>query len=535
VDAIYLGHAWNPETGREAGPVTCDLNGHFLLLAPTGSGKGVGLEIPNLLIGLRTVSVLSIDPSGQNAAVCAAARREMGQQVLCLNPFRLHVGRYPDLQSAGCNPLVGIHTRGRLFYQQCAAIGEALIKLEGKDPHWPESARGLITGMIMWEVLKAEREGRAPLLENVRTMLCEPEETGGDGRLKAGLRFHAAAMIASRHWQIADLAGRFIKEESREIDSIASTARTQTEWLLSVPMRADLRKNGINWSQLMDRLTTIFVIIPAEFLESQEGTVWLRLIIMAALRAFYERAGRRRNVDKTVFMLSEFAQLGHLKAVEAARGQARKYGVRLWPVLQDVHQLAALYGPRGPESFAGQCRAMFSFAPGDWESAEWMSRRSGEHDVRMPSASEGEDGRVSVNYSIHRERVWKPEDILGLPPYHGLVWFHGRARPVPVYAEPYVDEHGRVRPQYLRAGARPDPYHVADDENDPQLGDADAMLEAYAAAKGRREEITYTAPPVLPDLTTPSRRKGFWAEMRESFLRGRDGRPWRDRDSRQTK
>ena len=304
-------------------------------------------------------------------------------------------------------------------------------------------------------------------------------------------------MILDGHWQIADLAGRFIKENSREIDSIVSTARTQTEWLLSVPMREDMLKNGIDWSQLADRLTTIFVIIPPEYLETREGIAWLRLIIMAALRAFYERAGRRK-IDKTVFMLSEFAALGELKAIEAARGQGRKYGVRLWPVLQDIHQLGKLYGPKGPESFAGQCRAVFAFAPGDWESAEWMSRRSGEHDVRMPSASQSEDGRVSVNYSIHRERMWRPEDILDLPPYHGLVWYHGRARPTPVYAPPYwlIPECKRV--------ARLDPFHAGDDdgEDDP--------------------------PPAMPVPPSPA-RKGFWAEMRDSFERGRDGRPWRER------
>jgi type IV secretion system protein VirD4 len=524
-DEIHLGREWNPDTGRLGGPVTCPLIGHFELLAPTGSGKGASLEIPNLCLGLRGVSVLSIDPAGQNAAVCAEARRKMGHEVICLNPFDLHARRYPDLQSAGCNPLAGFDRRSSLFYEDCAAIGEALIKLEGKDPHWPESARGLITGLIMWEVVKAQAERRDPLLENVRSMLCEPEAEDADGNLVAGLRYHAERMIGSGHWQIGDLAGRFIKEGSREIDSIASTARTQTEWLLSEPMRADLCKNGISWSQLADKLTTVFVILPAQFLESREGTVWLRLIIMAALRAFYERAGRRR-VDKTVFMLSEFAQLGELKAIESARGQGRKYGVMLWPVLQDIHQLAGLYGPKGPESFAGQCRAVFAFAPGDWPSAEWMSRRSGERDAMLPSASESDSG-VSVNYSIHRERAWPPEKILGLPPFHGLVWYHGLARAVPVYAEPYVDRNGKIRPEYLRAGARPDPYHDHEEEDDPR-GDVDAMLNAYAAAKGTKEQISIArqpAPPALPARSSP--RKGLWAEMRESFEAGRAGRRWR--------
>ncbi|MGH7065499.1 MAG: type IV secretory system conjugative DNA transfer family protein [Stellaceae bacterium] len=153
---ILLGKKWNPDTGRKGKPATVDLESNFELIAPPGSGKGAALEIPNLLVGLKGCSVLSIDPSGQNAAVCAEARRAAGNEVVCLNPFGLHVDQYPDLNSAGCNPLANIDPRSPFFYQDCAAVGEALIKLENDTQrHFPESARGLITGLIMWEVLKA--------------------------------------------------------------------------------------------------------------------------------------------------------------------------------------------------------------------------------------------------------------------------------------------------------------------------------------------------------------------------------------------
>jgi hypothetical protein len=133
---------------------------------------------------------------------------------------------------------------------------------------------------------------RAPLLQNVRRMLCEAEAKDAEtGELTAGLRFHAACMIASGHRQIADLAGRYIKDGSREIDSIVSTSRTQTEWLLSEPMCSDLCKDGVKWSQLVEKPTTVFVMVPAHFLETQEGSVWLRLITMSALRELYSRAG----------------------------------------------------------------------------------------------------------------------------------------------------------------------------------------------------------------------------------------------------
>jgi type IV secretion system protein VirD4 len=480
---IRLGREWNHKTGRAGAPVTFDpeRDGHFLLLAPPGSGKGVSLEIPNLLLELRDCSVLSIDPSGQNAAVCAEARRRIGNDVLCLNPYGLHVGRYADLQSVGFNPLAGIDPRSPLFLQDCQAVGEALVKIEGHDTHWTQSARGLVTGLIMWEVLKSFRERRAPLLENVRSMLCEPEAKDGDGLLTAGLRFHAAQMIAIGHRQISDLAGRFIKEGSREIDSVISTARTQTEWLLSEPMCSDLRHNGIgDWARLLDRLTTVFVIVPAEFLESQEGSVWLRLVILAALRALYARAGRRQ-VQTVMFMLSEFAQLGKLTAIETARSQGRKYGVRLWPVLQDIHQLTApsMYGPHGHESFAGQCGAVFAFAPGDWESAEWMSRRSGEEDVKVPGLSQSEHGET-ISWSFQRQRRWPPEKILSLPEYHGLVWYHGQSQAVPVYAVPYFDD-----PECKRL-ARPDPYHDSGGDDAGLLygQQASSALPNFTASSG---------------------------------------------------
>lgn len=153
---ILLGKIWDRKRGKDGKPVEVDLESNFELIAPPGAGKGAALEMLNLLIGLRGVSIVSIDPSGQNAAVCAEARRRAGNDVLCLNPFGMHVGMYPDLASCGCNPMASIDPRSPLFYQACAAIGDALIKLENDSQrHFPESARGLVTGLVMWEVLKA--------------------------------------------------------------------------------------------------------------------------------------------------------------------------------------------------------------------------------------------------------------------------------------------------------------------------------------------------------------------------------------------
>src|SRR5262245_55923336 len=121
---IRLGEEWDWETSKVGKPVEVELESNLEILAPPGAGTGASLEMVNLLAGLRdtgrgeTVSVLSVDPSGQNAAVCAEARRtEAKNEVLCLNPFGLHVGLYPDLASVGCNPLANIDPNSDLFFQ----------------------------------------------------------------------------------------------------------------------------------------------------------------------------------------------------------------------------------------------------------------------------------------------------------------------------------------------------------------------------------------------------------------------------------
>lgn len=82
-------------------------------------------------------------------------------------------------------------------------------------------------------------------------------------------------------------------------------------------MRADPSRNSLDFAALKDpRAKTIPVIPDAGKLET--FSVWLRLVIAYALNALYRRAGEGL---RTLFMLSEFAQLGHLKPIMTALGQ----------------------------------------------------------------------------------------------------------------------------------------------------------------------------------------------------------------------
>ena len=228
-------------------------------------------------------------------------------------------------------------------------LAKRLIKIEGKDPHWTESAQGLIVALVMWEKLK---NGDDANLENVRRLLTEADEFKRtfDKKGKAtdeivrGLSVTAADMVEEGGYEIASLAARFT-ERSSELASIRSTADTQTRWILSPPMREDLKKkDGADFRKLKGpRPTTVYVILPAERMRTH--SVWLRLVVVSALRALYRPGGLR-----TLMLIDEMPALGHLAPLEDAFGLVRGYKVQIAGICQDLNQLKALYNERW-ESF----------------------------------------------------------------------------------------------------------------------------------------------------------------------------------------
>jgi len=217
-------------------------------------------------------------------------------------------------------------------------------------------------------------------------------------------------------------------------------------------MRDSLGKNGINFGCLKDRPTTVFLILPGGTELDNHG-VWLRICVVSALNALYRRGAEG---VPCLMMLSEFAQLGKVAPIRAAFGQARKYGIRVWPVLQNWSQLVDLYGPQGAWTFIANSGCVVGLNPGnDSETAEFFSKLSDEHgEINMNTSPDPQaPGGVRVNINESRERVWSPGEIRQLPAFHGLVWKSGFSQPQPVYCPPYWEIPA------CRRVARADPYH----------------------------------------------------------------------------
>jgi len=449
-DGIVLGRHYDDATHRVGDKIVYSGERHVLLWGSNGSGKGTRFLVNNLLSSVGK-SICVVDPKAELAAITAIHRHKAGNDVKILDPFgKLHEAvkdsddhryliEHGLTTSAGFNPLALLDPKSPNFYDDAAALGEALIKIEGKDPHWGESAQGLMVALIMWEKLK---RGDDANLENVRRMLTEADEFNrtfdkkgkANDELVKGLSVTAADMVLDGGYEIASLASRFT-EKSNELSSVRSTADTQTRWILSPPMRADLKKkDGVDFRALKKRPTTVYVVLPAERLRTH--SVWLRLVVVSVLRALYRPGGLR-----TLLLIDEMPALGHLGPLEDAFGLVRGYKVQIAGICQDLNQLKALYKERW-ESFLANAGVAMGFGPNDLTTARWMSERAGKTTMLAPSSSESrspEKGRVSETTSWGQigRPLYLPQELMGFAEGTGLLWLAGMANGVRFFAPPY--------------------------------------------------------------------------------------------------
>ncbi len=288
---------------------------HLLSIASTRTGKGVGTIIPNLLD--YPGPVVCIDPKGENARITARHRARFGP-VHVLDPFRV-----TGIGSAAFNPLDRIDPAGLDLADDCMTLADALVydaPGEAGEAHWNEEARALISGIIL-SIVTTLRDRLTLAPQAFAAQLADMQAQGG---------------LAAR------AAKRYLGKSDREAAGVLSAAQRHTHFLDSPHMTAVLGRSDFTFGDVKARATTVYLVLPPDRLATYAR--WLRLMLAQGLT---ELARALATSERAVlFLLDEFAALGRLEPVERAMGLMAGYGIHLWPILQDVHQLRALYEPR---------------------------------------------------------------------------------------------------------------------------------------------------------------------------------------------
>ncbi|MCP3476687.1 type IV secretory system conjugative DNA transfer family protein [Bradyrhizobium sp. CCGUVB1N3] len=353
------------------------------------AGKTSTVLEPNLY--LYPGSMLVLDPKGELART-ARFRRAMGHNVYVLDPF----GQSGE-PSACFNPLAELDPHDLNLVDDVISIANALVPDDGdaRAKHWNDSARMLLVGLILCTLTLPRSERN---LVTVRELLCLTYAPLLRAATAAADRAFAEASLQGKQQyfdrnsfaikelldRMAGMGGRFggipaaigqrfKQTPQQERGSIFSTAATHTDFLDSLPLRATLGRSDFRLSTLRgDRPATIFMCLPVGRMERHAR--WMRIIVQLTCTVLESFGSYPRDLLPILFLMEEFAVLGHMDFMERAAAYFPGFGVKLWVVLQDITQLQRHYN-KGWETFLGNSGLVQLFANGDQETLRYAADR----------------------------------------------------------------------------------------------------------------------------------------------------------------
>ena len=455
---------------RSGRPLVFGGQEHVMLYAPTRTGKGVGVVIPNLLTWPDSVVVL--DVKRENWEATAGFRAAHGQAVFLFDPLD------PEGRTARYNPFGHIDRRDPVaVLDELQRIATMLFPLPpNADPFWAESAR---TGFLGIGAYLAETPER-PLTFGA----LYAELTSGDPRT----RF--PALLRRREESGRPLSAGCVRAltdfTSASENTFASVRQSLTAKLslwLNPRVCAATACSDFDLASLRSAQASIYLAASPDNLirlAPLYGLLFQQLVDLTCR----ERPDASRHPHQVLVLLDEFARLGHAAVLAKAFAYVAGYGLRLLPVLQSPAQLRAEYGADVTEEILSNCAVEIAFAPKELRLARELSERLGDTTVRSPSRSRPSGlsrGHRSVSESDQRRPLMLPQELSQMSPEDLIVLKTGlppvRGRKIRYYADPALRRRV-VPPPSVSQAAHPEA--PPPDEAPVAAGPDPLTLEAIA-------------------------------------------------------
>lgn len=359
--------------------------------------------------------------AGELASLTAKRREAMGQRIHVLDPFGIS-GPSTEKWRASYNPLDVLKMGSATFLEDAALIAESIVvqSPDQKDPHWDDSAKNFIEGVIVHVATASQHADKRHLVtvrELLKKALWVPPENEEENGKPAKRRAKPVLFLEMMHNaerldadpETADIGSAvmaaaldFYGKTETEISGVHSTVNRHTKFLDYTAFRKVLQHTDFDLRALKADPAgmSVYLCFPATRVELSKR--WMRLFVNQMLDAM-EREKTKPAVP-VLACLDEFPVLGYMKQLETAAGQIASFDVKLWVILQDWNQGKALYGERW-ETFAGNAGLMQFFGNNDQTTTEYISKRLGKTQVEVARMGEVAQDQQSKGLSGRSETI----------------------------------------------------------------------------------------------------------------------------------
>ena len=383
---------------------------HVLLEAPTRSGKGVGVVIPNLLEWPDSVVVL--DVKQENWEKTAGYRKSMGHKVLLFDPLDVE-GR-----TARFNPLAYINRADEVeVINELQKMAAMLFPPPANgESFWADSARTAFIGVAAYVAATPERPFTfGEIYRQITT--GDPQKRFPEimrKRAEGSNPLSGPCISALTDWTASS---------DNTFTGIRQSVTAKLNLWLNPYVDAATSESDFDFRDFRNDRISLYLGVSPDNIErvSDLYNLLFQQLIDLNVR---ELPSQRRNNIQLLLLLDEFARLGRASVIASGFSYVAGYGIRLVPVIQSRSQLRDVYGRDVTDEIVANCGAEIIFTPKELQVAKEVSERLGYETVKSRSYShkEMEGGfNRSVSISDQRRALMLPQELLLLPAHELII------------------------------------------------------------------------------------------------------------------
>ncbi len=387
-----------------------------MLAAPTRSGKGVGVVIPNCLNYSDSLVVLDIKL--ENFDITAGYRAKHGQEVYLFSPFdtngRTH--RY--------NPLAYISDDPASRMGDIDAIAAAFYSGgDEKDKFWNEQAKDLFRGLCLLvletpdlpntigEILRQASGKGKPFKEHIEGMLAAAKEKGFS--YSSGCR---------------DSLGRILGNSENTLSSIVATFNTPLLIFQNPRVDQATSANDFDLRDVRRKRMSIYLGVTPDKLKDAAVLINLFFDQLLNLNTRVLPQQDKSLKYQCLMIMDEFTAIGKVNMIQQAISYQAGYNMRVLTIIQNKSQLEDKYGKSGAITLMANHALMIMYAPSPvvQSDANEYSEMLGYETFISKNKSHsysgiGGNGSRSVSESEQKRALMLPQEIKELGQWREIV------------------------------------------------------------------------------------------------------------------
>ncbi|MDO9604362.1 type IV secretory system conjugative DNA transfer family protein [Hydrogenophaga sp.] len=379
-----------------------------MLSAPTRSGKGVGVVIPNLLNWPDSVVVLDI--KGENHAITAGYRAAHGQTVYAFSPFD------EQARSHRWNPLTAVRTSPLHRVGDLLGIGQVFFPNDGSgtssEAFFNDQARNLFLGLGLLLLETPE------LPRTVGEML---RQSSGKGQ---PLKDHLGSQITQRREQgnpltdeCVDALQRLLSNSENTLSSVVATFHAPLTIFADAVVDAATSADDFRLEDLRRQRMSVYVRIPPHRLANARPLLNLFFSQLVSLNTQHLPEQDPSLRFQCLLVNDEFTAMGRVGVITHSAAFLAGYNLRLLTVVQAMSQLDAVYGDKEARTFATNHGLQILYAPREQRDADEYSAMLGHFTERVTTRGRSRSfsghghSSVSRNESEQRRSLLLPQEF----------------------------------------------------------------------------------------------------------------------------